>query len=112
MIKKSRFFLSSKSLLTLYHTLEYPYLSYCNILWSSTYPYYLNRIFFLRKCIVRIIRGAEHLAHIVPLFYNINILVIYNINAFLVACFMYSYHSSLLPNAFYSLFSTHHQIYV
>lgn len=110
-ISKSRFFLSSKSLLTLYHTLEYPYLSYWNILWSSTYPSNLNRMFLLYKCIVRIKRGAEHLAHIVPLFYNLNILDIYNINDFLVACFMYSYYNNLLPNAFDTLFSTHHQIH-
>ena len=43
-ISKARFFLSSKSLLSLYYTLVYPYLNYCNIAWCSTYPSNLNRI--------------------------------------------------------------------
>ena len=57
-ISKSCFFISSKSLLTLYHTQVYPCLSYCNIVWSSTYPSNLNRIFLLQNRIVRIISGA------------------------------------------------------
>ena len=32
-ISKARFFLSSKSLLSLYYTLVYPYPNYCNIAW-------------------------------------------------------------------------------
>ena len=35
-ISKARFLLSSKSLLSLYYTLVYPYLNYCNIAWCST----------------------------------------------------------------------------
>ena len=54
-IYKSRFFLSSKTKLSLYYSLIYPYLHYCNIIWSSTYPSNLNRIFLLQKRIVRII---------------------------------------------------------
>ena len=45
-IGKARFFLSSKSLLSLYYTLVYPYLNYCNITWCSTYPSNLNRILY------------------------------------------------------------------
>lgn len=33
-ISKSRFYLSRKSLLSLYYTLVYPSLNYCNIVWS------------------------------------------------------------------------------
>ena len=51
-ISKARFFLSSKSLLSLYYTLVYPYLNYCNIAWCSTYPSNLNRILYLQKRIV------------------------------------------------------------
>ena len=45
-ISKARFFLSSKSLLSLYYTLVYPYLNCCNITWCSTYPSKLNRILY------------------------------------------------------------------
>lgn len=36
-IGKARYYLPRKCLLTLY-TVVYPYLSYCNITWTSTYP--------------------------------------------------------------------------
>ena len=45
-IGKACFFLSSKSLLSLYYTLVYPYLNCCNITWCSTYPSKLNRILY------------------------------------------------------------------
>ena len=46
-ISKSRFYLSRKSLLSLYYTFAYPYLNYCNIVWSSNYPSDLNRLLLL-----------------------------------------------------------------
>ena len=52
-MSKSRFYLSRKSLLSLYYTLVYPYLNYCNIVWTSNYPSNLNRLFLLQKRIVR-----------------------------------------------------------
>ena len=110
-ISKSRFYLSRKSLLSLYYTLVYPYLNYCNIVWSSNYPSNLNRLLLLQKRIVRIIGGVDYFAHTGPLFYSLNILDIFNINAFFVACFMYSYHNHFLPNTFDNLFSTHQQIH-
>ena len=36
-IAKARFYLSSKTLLSLYYSLVFPYLTYCNVAWSSTY---------------------------------------------------------------------------
>ena len=90
-ISKACFFLSSKSLLSLYYTLVYSYPNYCNIAWCLTYPSKLNRILYLQKRIVRIICGAEYLAHTAPLFRTLNILDIFNSNAFFFACFMYSY---------------------
>ena len=50
-IAKARYYLSSKSLLTLYYCLVYPYLTYCNVAWSSTYCC----IYLLQKRIVRLI---------------------------------------------------------
>ena len=44
-IGKARFYLSSKSLLTLYYSLVYQYLCYCNVAQSSTFFYNLNCIY-------------------------------------------------------------------
>ena len=54
-IFRSRFFLSSTTKLTLYYTLIYPYIVYCNCAWSSTYVSNLNRIYYLQKRAVRAI---------------------------------------------------------
>ena len=67
---------------------------------AETYPFELNRILYLQKRIVRIICGTGYLAHTAPLFRTLKILDIFNINAFFVACFMYSYHNNLLPHTF------------
>ena len=110
-ISKACFFLSSKSLLSLYYTLVYSYPNYCNIAWCLTYPSKLNRILYLQKRIVRIICGAEYLAHTAPLFRTLKVLDIFNINAFFVACFMYSYHNNLLPHTFNTTFVTNRQVH-
>ena len=48
-IFRSRFYLSTKTKLLLYYSLVYPYLTYCNPTWSSTYVTNLNRIFLIQK---------------------------------------------------------------
>ena len=61
-IAKARFYLSSKLLLTLYYSLVYPYLTYCNVAWSSTYCSNLNCIYPLQKRIVRLISKVHYVA--------------------------------------------------
>jgi hypothetical protein len=53
-IYRARFNLSPSTKLSLYYTLIYPYLNYCNIVWSSTYVTNLKRILILQKRIVRL----------------------------------------------------------
>ena len=110
-IAKARFYLSSKSLLTLYYSLVYPYLTYCNVAWSSTYCSNLNCIYLLHKRIVRLLSKAHHLANTAPLFSKIKVLDIYSINSFSVATFMYSYHHNLLPSSLRNLFLSSNQVH-
>ena len=42
-IHKSRFFLSTQSLRTLYNSMILPYLYYCNLAWGGTYKTNLQR---------------------------------------------------------------------
>lgn len=60
-----------------------------------------------------IISEAHYLAHTAPLFYNLNTLDIFNVNAFLVACFLNSYHNdyNLFPITFDNLFCNNHQVH-
>ena len=77
--------LPSKSLLTLYYALIYPYLTYCNLIWASTYVTNLQRIYLLQKRAVRAICKADYKASSKPLFANLKILdlfVIYSVQKF------------------------------
>ena len=59
LLYKAKYYLPSKSLLTLYYALVYPYLTYCNLIWASTYVTNLQRIYLLQKRAVRAISKAD-----------------------------------------------------
>ena len=48
-IVKAHFYLSSQTLMILYYSLVYPFLTYCNVAWSSTYCSNLNCIYLLQS---------------------------------------------------------------
>ena len=49
LLYKAKNYLPSKSLLTLYYALFYPYLTYCNLIWASTNVTNLQRIYLQQK---------------------------------------------------------------
>ena len=110
-IAKARFYLSSQTLIALYYSLVYAFLTYCNVAWSSTYCSNLNCIYLLQKRLVRLITKAHYLANTAPLFSQLKVLDIFSINSFSVATFMYSYHHNLLPNSFHDLFLSSNQVH-
>ena len=65
--------------LPLYYTLIYPYITYSNLAWSSTYVSNLNGIFSLQKRAVRAINNADFRAHSTPLFLHLGILDIFKV---------------------------------
>ena len=104
-------YLSSKTKLTLYYSLIYPYITCCNSTWSSTYVSNLNRIYCLQKRAVRAITNSDHRAHSAPLFSKLRILDIYPLNMLQIAKFMYYYHNNLLPPLFLNLYFINSQIH-
>ena len=76
-IYRAHLYLLASTKLSLYYTLIYPYLSYCNTAWSSTYVSNLSRIFLLQKRIVRVLTNSNYRAHTAPLFSKLKILSIY-----------------------------------
>ena len=110
-IFRSRFYLSSKTKVTLYYALIYPYITYCNSTWSSTYVSNLNRIFYLQKRVVRAIVNSDYRAHSAPLFAKLGILDIFQVNSFQIAKFMFCHQNQLLPPMFLNLFLTSSQVH-
>ena len=111
MLYKVRFYLPSNSLLSLYHTLIYPYLTYCYLVWASTYVSNLQRIYLLQKRAVRSITRADYKAPSKPLFTKLNILDIFSIDSHQVGTFMYHYHNNMLPLSLCKTFQTGNQLH-
>ena len=93
LLYKAKYYLPSKSLLILYYALVYPYLTYCNLIWASTYVTNLQRIYLLQKRAVRAISKADYKASSKPLFANLKILDVFSIYSLHVSFFMYLYYS-------------------
>ena len=71
MLSKARSYVTKKSLLLFFFFLVYPYLTYCNIIWSSTYPTnIINRIYLLQKRIVQTICAADYRTPVNPFLKN------------------------------------------
>ena len=79
LLYKAKCYLPSKSLLTLYYALIYPYLTYCNFIWACTYVTNMQRIYLLQKRAVRVISKADYKASSKPLFANLKILNVFSI---------------------------------
>ena len=108
---KARHYLSLKTLQTIYDTMVYPYLTYCNIIWTSTYPTRLKSIFMIQKKIVRIMTFTKYKDKSRPLFLSLKILNVYELNIYLMALFMYSYFSDKLPSYFTNYFKLNEKLH-
>ena len=97
------FYLSCKTKLTLHYTLIYPYITYCNSMWWSTYISNLNRIYYLHKRAVQAITA--------PLFSKLEFLDIFQVNTLDTAKFMFHNDNNLLPPLFHNLFMTNSQVH-
>ena len=67
-IAEASFYLSAQTLMTLYYSLVYPFITYCKVAWSSTYCSNLNCIYLLQKRLLRLITKAHYLSNTAPLF--------------------------------------------
>ena len=90
-IYKSSFYLFKESMRTLYFSLVYPYLYYCNLVWASTYQSNLHRIILLQKRVVRILSRSNFDAHTDPIFKELHIMKFCDICSLQMGQFMFSY---------------------
>ena len=68
---KLRSYLNTDSMISLYYSLVYPYFTYGNIVWTSTYPRHLECLVQIQKRIIRVITNSYPLAHTSALFKNL-----------------------------------------
>ena len=74
---------------TLYLTLVYPYLNYCNLIWGSAYASTLIPLVILQKKCIHLICNADFLAHTNPLFKSTKLLKLNQIHQINCAIFLY-----------------------
>ena len=94
----------------LYYILIYPYVTYSNSTWLSTYVYNLNGIYYQQKRAVEAVTISDCRAHAALLFSKLKILHIFQVNTLDTAKFMFCYHNNLLPPLFLNLFLTNGQV--
>ena len=99
-MRKCRKFFNSSTLLTLYYSFVYPYLNYCNCIWGNTCASYLDPLVKLQKRAIRIIAGAEWLAHTEPLFKTFKVLSMSRLFIYNIQLFLYKFYRKKVPEIF------------
>ena len=91
--------------LTLYYSLVFPYLAYCNMIWASNYNHRLTRIKVLQTRIIRIIAGLPYNSHTDPLFSYFGFLKLSQIKHKQINEFMHRYVFNTLPTVYPNFFT-------
>ena len=84
-----RQYLSKPALISMYYSLIYPYLIYCNLAWGNTYQSHLNPLYVLQKKAIRIVNNVPYSTHTNDLFFSNSILKLSDVNKFQQSVFMY-----------------------
>jgi hypothetical protein len=104
-LKRISYLLPRNILLTLYYSMIYPYISYCNMIWASNYNSRFHRIIVLQKRIVRLIAGSPYNSHSEKLFTQLGILKVLQIKQLQMCEFMHRYTYNTLPISHANLFT-------
>ena len=83
-------FVSTTVLRSIYFSLIYPYLIYCNLCWGNSYQSHLRPLKILQKKAIRLISGADYLAHTNELFIHNKVLKLSDINFYRQALYVHS----------------------
>ena len=104
-------YLNTKTLISLYYSLIYPYMLYCNEVWGQGYATHRRKLLTLQKWAIRTICGKARNEHSDPLFKSLNIMKIHDVNTYLIAVFMYKFRHRKLPEFFNDMFDYNSSIH-
>ena len=99
-----KYFLNTKTLLSLYYTLVEPFFYYCVIAWGNAYQSTLQPLSNLQKEAIRIVTFSSFTEHSSPLFKDLNIEKLSDIITLQLAVFMCKFHNQLLLSVFDAFF--------
>ena len=92
------------TLVTLYYSFIYPYLSYCIEVWGTAGVSHLSSLLKLQKRVVRIITFSAYRAHAHDLFTSLEILTLDKIYIYKVGLLMYKVNCKMIPVIIRDLF--------
>ena len=110
-IYKARSVLSKTSLVSLYYSYVYPYLTYCIEAWGCAMQTHLHPLFLLQKKIIRLITFSPYLAHTGPIFLNLQLLPLEKIFFSRVGLVMFKCSNNMLPNVISNLYIKNNEIH-
>ena len=100
-IIKARKYLNKKSLVNLYHSFVFPYLTYCIEIWGNAF---LDALIKIQKKIVRNMSNSAFLAHTDELFKELNILPVHKLKLQRICLQMFKYNNNTLHESISELF--------
>ena len=78
-------------MLTIYYSLFHSYINYGNLIWGSTYKTSINQLYLSQKKFVRIATNSDYRAHAAPLFNELKLLDIYDMNKLNLLSFIFKW---------------------
>src|SRR5258706_3867570 len=76
-----------------------PYLYYCNIVWGCACPTLLSKLTNLQNRAVRLIAGAKYRSHVDPIYAQLRLTKLLDINKLQIAIFLYRAKNNFLPSS-------------
>jgi hypothetical protein len=110
-LSRARKCLNKQTLLQLYYSFLYPYITYCNIIWGNAPQTILWPIFRAKKRAIRTVENIRRRDSTKLAFKSLRILRLPEIYLFSVLIFVYKYKNGLLPSPFDSFYTTNSQIH-
>ena len=101
---KCKSLFKKSTLLSLYYSFIYPYLTYCIEVWGQAPSKYINSILTLQKRCVRLICHADRRTSSAPLFSQLNVLILHDVFKYCIMLLMYRFYFAHLPSVFECMF--------
>ena len=110
-ICKLRHFTPFSTLLNIYQSLIFPYLSHGLVAWGQAAKSHMEKILVLQKRVLRLVNFANFSSHAVPYFVSSKVLPIYLLYYKLTSLLMLDVHSNSLQSSFSDIFTRTHQMH-
>jgi len=104
-LNASKRYMSKANLCTLYFSLVHSHLTFSNLIWGSATKSSLQKLFVLQKKSVRIVAKAAYNDHSPPLFKQLGIPNLFDINQLETCKFIYAHYHATLPLPLTAIFN-------